>query len=201
MARTRKNKDTDSTSQNGDTMTTTAPALDLSALIVDDVEEMPTRAATGSGRTDRFPDNPFVDMLRQSHAAGDGKGGRGLTVSAALVKDTTAAIRNAADKLADESIGARIVYRWVSGQDDDGADVLTTTAKLADVPVDGCDVRVMFEGKTRKRYLSDEEKADALAYGFVKADDASKPDSAAYLAWVVAGRPMTLVTDDETSEE
>lgn len=197
MARTRKTKDTDSTSQNGDTMTTTAPTIDLSTLVVDEIDAMPSRGSSdGSGKSDRFPDNPFVDMLRQSHAAGDGKSGRAVTVPAAHVKDTTAAVRNAADKLADESIGARIVYRWVSGQDEDGADLVTTTAKLADVPVDGCDVRVMFEGKTRKRYLSDDEKADAKAYGFLK-EGTDKIDSAAYLAWVNAGRPMTVEETDE----
>lgn len=182
MARTRKSsKSGDTTEENG---TMSATAFDLSALSVDFEDEMPARGSTGSGRHDRFPDNPFVDILRDSKHAPAGKRTRGVTVPALNVAETTAAIRNAVDKLAGEGIGTRIAYRW---QDENGETQNSPLIKGA--PTEGdTPVRVLFEGKTRKRYLSEDEKAEAGHYKFVKAD--GKLDSAAYLRWVAAERPM-----------
>lgn len=184
MARTRKAKN----STEGDTV---SAAFDLSALAVDEIDEMPARSSSGSGPTDRFPDNPFVQKLRSSHESAEGERGRALNVPAVHVKNVTAAIRNAADKLAGEGIGTRIVYRWVSHQDADGIDVLVTTAKFSEVPTGpNCSVRIMFEGKDRKRYLTPDEKVDAARFGFYREGSTEKIDSAAYLTWVEAGRPM-----------
>ena len=188
MARKRKNDNGDNTTQEN-TVTT---GLNLSAL-ANSVEVAEALPARGSGGTDRFPDNPFVGLLRDSKNASKDRG-RQVPVPAANVKEVTAAIRDAVDKLIDEQIGARIVYRFTA---ENGETV--TTAKIADVPTEGdAQVLVMFEGKERKRYLSDEEKAEALRVGFARTDDPTKPDSAAYLRWVAAGRPME--GDDEEDD-
>lgn len=182
--RTRKSKVTTPTSTEGDNTVSTA-TFDLNALDVSTVETLPARGSNGSGRNDRFPDNPFVQRLRDSFAAPAGEGGRCVTVPVEHVTEVVAAIRNAADKLTEEEIGARIVFSFEREGD------TVHTAKVSDLPKSDAVIAILFEGKTRKRYLSPDEKAEAIRVGLVK-EGTDKPDSAAYLLWVSQDRPMTV---------
>jgi hypothetical protein len=82
--------------------------------------------------------------------------------------------------LANEDIGIRIRYAF---QDDEGIEV--EISRVRDVPEDDRPVLVKFLGRPRKIYLTDEQKAEALAHGFVLGEgDKQKIDTSRYLAWV-----------------
>lgn len=165
--------------------TAPAPDFDINALTDETVADMPSRAVTAP-RSKRFDNNPFVDRVRDSFNA---KKGRQVTVPGYHVKDVSFALRDAAEKLATESIGVRVVYSFGD----------TVTAKLKDVPVDtDTPVTVMYEGQERKRYLSADEKREAELMGF-GGSNGEKVRTSDFLKWVAAGRPMEAPAETDVS--
>jgi hypothetical protein len=178
MARTRKN---------APEAVKAAPAVDFFALAAGVTEDKLVTA----GST-KWKDNPFVAILRESYIQ-DNAGENGVKstpeVMASQVKRyVLPALRNAAEQLANEDIGIRIKFIYA---DNDG--VVQETGNLAqfvkDTGEDERPVRVKFLGRPKKIYLSDEQKEEAIAHGFVQKDKEGKAfeptriDTAAYLQW------------------
>lgn len=176
-----------------------APPVNL-AILAETVREEKVSA----GGT-RWINNPFVALLRESYLLDDGgeNGWKGFDVQGAQVRQVVAALRNAANQLANDEIGIRLRYSFVN---DEG--VQTEQGNLhADeknarpaVPEDDRKVTVKFLGRPRKIYLSDEQKAEAREHGFIIGEpgDESKIDTARYLQWVQEAEAGDEEADDGT---
>jgi hypothetical protein len=159
-----------------------APAFDLASVANPETVAVPARAMSASAR---FADNPLVQVLRDSFNELDpALKGRQLSVAGYHVTDVTSAIRDAADKLSDDGIGASIVYDWGPN---------TQTAVLKDVPKDATPVQVIFSGKPRKDYLSETEKAHATQLAEQKV--IPNAGSVAYRAWQAGSANGQQVTE------
>lgn len=98
------------------------------------IERMNGVPAVITSHVDRFADNPFIALIRQSHGSGRPLA---VTVPSFHVDEVTDALLNAERKLAGDSIRVHIHYTF------DGF----TTADLTDIPNDeDAPVRVTFEG-------------------------------------------------------
>lgn len=166
MARTRKN---------APTAVTEAPPIDFEAL-AGTVQE------TKMVRTVKLAYNPFTAILRESYLQDDAgeNGVKGVEVPGFQVRALERRLRAAAEQLANEDIGIRIRYAFI-----DDEEVPQEITRVREVPEDDRPVLVKFLGRPRKVYLSDEQKAEATAHGFVIGEgDSQKIDTSRYLAWV-----------------
>ena len=191
MARTRK--DAPETVKN-------APPLDLASL-ASVVREEKVQAG-GS----RWANNPFVPLLRESFILDDGgeNGWKGLDVAGSQVRELVAALRNAANQLANDEIGIRLRFAF---DNDEGVPVeqgnLLPDVKnnKPGVPEDDRLVTVKFLGRPRKVYLTDEQKAEARAHGFVIGEgDGQKIDTARYLTWVQEAESQDEADESQDTE-
>lgn len=166
MARTRKNTPP---------AVAEAPELDFEAL-AGSVQE------SKMVRTVKYVYNPFTNLVRESYLQDDAgeNGVKAVEVPGYQVRALERRLRAAAEQLANEDIGIRIRYAYT---DDEG--VAQEISRVRDVPEDGRPVLVKFLGRPRKIYLSDDQKTEATAHGFVIGEgDSQKIDTARYLAWV-----------------
>jgi hypothetical protein len=179
MARTRKD---------APTAVKDAPPLDFEALAGTVIESKMIRAP-------KLVYNPFTNIVRESYLQDDAgeNGVKAVEVPGFQVRALDRRLRAAAEQLANEDIGIRIRFAFT---DDEGIEV--ETARVREVPEDDRPVLVKFLGRPRKTYLTDEQKAEALAHGFVIGEgEKQKVDTSRYLAWVREAEEDDENGDDE----
>jgi hypothetical protein len=123
--------------------------FDFSSLTAEET----TLPAAGGGKTREIQDNPFVKFVQESYNT---KTGRAVTVPNEMVKKTEYLIRQAAEDL---GIGVRIAY--------------SLDKEAREKAPKNKNVKVMFQGKEKRKYAPRKNKAEVTPEQAVNAADAA----------------------------